>query len=302
MWIAFIAVVICIILLDLGIFTKPNTPISTKDSIKLSLFYIAVGCLFGIWIWCIKGFESSAEYYAAFFTEKALAVDNIFLISVIFGYCGIAPKYQHKVLMIGIISVIILRAIMIYLGIQLIDKYAFILYIFGIFLIYTGIQIFMSKNQSFSPENSPIVQFVKNRLPISTDPKDQDKMWIHKNKKIIFTNQTLALVLIEVIDIIMAVDSIPAVLAITNDIYVIYTSNIFAILGLRALYFCVANLIKQFVYLKHSLGILLIFIGSKIFIAHIFGKIPAGISLFITFIILLSGVLLSLMKNRDAKK
>jgi tellurite resistance protein TerC len=298
MWWIFFAIIVTLLVIDLGLFKDQKTPITTKQSIYLSSFYIGIGCLFGLWVAYNLGAERAEEYYAAFFIEKALAIDNIFIIAVIFRFCGVHPRYQHKVLLIGILSVLVLRGIMIYLGAKLVANFEAILYLFGAFLVYTGVQILIAKDHLFAPEDSPIVNFVKKHIRITTHKDSLDKLWFYEDKKLYFTNLTLALILIELIDLIMAIDSIPAVLAISNDTYVIYTSNIFAILGLRAMFFCVVDIIDRFKYLKYSLGIVLIFIGAKIFIEHIVGKIPTLTSLVITCGILLSGVILSIVTNR----
>lgn len=283
---------------DLGVLSKRNNIINFQSSLKLSLLYIGVGCLFGLWIYYELGSQSSAEYFNAFFIEKALALDNIFVISIIFRYFDIKLQAQHRVLFWGILSVIVLRGIMIYFGAILIEQFEWILYIFGIFLILTGIKILVTTNHKFDPSNNFIIKIARKYLNISDAPEMRSKFWFIKDNKTYFTYTFLALILIEIMDLIFALDSIPAVFAITHDIYIVYTSNIFAILGLRALYFCLADLVERFQYLKYSLGLVLIFIGSKIFIIHIIEKIPSSTSLFITFAILMIGVLASLLKQK----
>ncbi|MDP2192994.1 MAG: TerC family protein [Alphaproteobacteria bacterium] len=310
MWVLFISVVLILLILDLGVFHKKNREIGFKESLWMSTFYIIMAVLFGGWIWYIKGINGFAEYMTGFLVEKSLALDNIFLISLVFTSLSIPPKYQHRVLFWGILGVIILRAIMIGLGVKIITQFEWILYIFAAFMIMTGIKMFFVSNKPLEISKNPLLIWMRKHLNI-TDKLHDEKFFIYQKigetsqKKLFVTPLFIALIMVEFIDLIFAVDSIPAIFAITQDPYIVYTSNIFAILGLRALYFALASIIDRFYYLKYALAAVLIFIGSKMFIADALQitKIPPIISLSVTFGILLSGVLLSFVREkRIAKK
>jgi tellurite resistance protein TerC len=309
MWGLFISIVLILLVLDLGFFHKKDREIGFKESLWMSSFYILVALLFGLWVWYIKGIDGFAEYITGFLVEKTLAIDNIFLISLVFSSLSIPLKYQHRVLFWGILGVVILRAIFIGLGSKFITKFEWILYIFAAFMIFTGIKMFFVSHKQVSISNNPLLIWMRKHLNITKKLHD-NKFFIYqvdsnsKVKKLFVTPLFIALVMIEFIDLVFAVDSIPAVFAITQDTYIIYTSNIFSILGLRALYFALASIIDRLYYLKYALAVVLIFIGSKIFIADLLNitKIPPLISLVITFMILFSGVFFSLIKKKTINK
>ena len=304
-WVIFISVVLVLLTLDLGVFHKNNREIGLKESLWMSSFYIFIALIFGVWIWYIKGLDSFAEYITGFLVEKSLALDNIFLISLIFSSLSIPLKYQHRVLFWGILGVIVLRAIMIGLGAHIITKFEWILYIFAAFMIFTGIKMFFISHQPADISKNPLLIWMRKHLNITEKLHDQ-RFYIYqldpksKTKKLFVTPLFISLIMVEFIDLVFAVDSIPAIFAITQDAYIIYTSNIFAILGLRALYFALASIINQFYYLKYALAIVLIFIGSKIFVADALGlaKIPPMLSLVITLTILVGGIFCSFVRNK----
>ncbi|MFN5381920.1 MAG: TerC family protein, partial [Alphaproteobacteria bacterium] len=291
-WGIFIFVVLTLLILDLGVFHKKDREIGFKESLWMSAFYILMALFFGVWVWYIKGLDSFAEYITGFLVEKSLALDNIFLISLVFSSLSIPLKYQHRVLFWGILGVIVLRAIMIGLGVQIITRFEWILYIFAAFMILTGIKMFFMSNKPVEISQNVLLIWMRNHLNI-TDKLHEQKFFVYqsigqsKTPKLFVTPLFISLVMVEFIDLIFAVDSIPAIFAITQDPYIVYTSNIFAILGLRALYFALASIIDRFYYLKYALAAVLIFIGSKIFIADAFNlaKIPPMLSLAITFTI-----------------
>ena len=307
LWFTFIGIVIALLAFDLGILNKTDHEIGIAESLKLSALYITLGVAFGGFVWFQLGAQSAAEYMTAFVVEKTLALDNVFVIALIFTYFAIPRQYQHRVLFWGILGVIVLRGIMIGLGATLVAQYGWILYIFAAFLIATGIKMLITDDKPMDLDANPVLRFMRKRFRVTNglhgnsffvrapDPKTgREVRWM--------TPLFLALVLIEIADLVFAVDSVPAVFAITTDPYIVYTSNIFAILGLRALYFALAAVLHRFHYLKYALAILLIFIGSKVFVADIFGleKFPAALSLGITFAILAAGILVSLWKTRQA--
>lgn len=302
-WLLFMGVVVMLLVLDLGVLHKDNHEISVKESLWMSAGYIAVAMLFGSWIWWEMGAESGMNYMTGFFVEKTLALDNIFVISLIFSYFAIPRIYQHRVLFWGILGVIILRGLMIGLGTTLVSQFGWILYIFGAFLIITGIKmLFASAHEQDMGENK-LIKFLRSRMRV-TDDLHGKKFFVQQadpktGKTARFaTPLFLALLMVEFVDIIFAVDSVPAIFAITTDTYIVYTSNIFAILGLRALYFALAAMMHRFVYLKYALSAVLIFIGGKIFWNQMVGKMDPGLSLAITVTILASGIVFSLLKTR----
>jgi tellurite resistance protein TerC len=306
MWGVFIAVVLTLLILDLGVFHRQEREIELKESLRMSSFYIVIALIFGLWIWYIKGLDSFAEYITGFFVEKSLALDNIFLISLVFSSLSIPLKSQYRVLFWGILGVIVLRAIMIALGAQIITRFEWILYIFAAFMIFTGIKMFFISHKSVEISQNPLLIWMRKHLNI-TDKLHDQKFWVYeidpqsKIRKLFVTPLFIALIMVEFIDLVFAVDSIPAIFTITQDPYIVYTSNIFAILGLRALYFALASIIDRFYYLKYALAAVLIFIGSKIFIADMLNiaKIPPILSLTITLIILASGILCSFIRKNQ---
>ena len=304
MWLAFIGLVAALLALDLGVFHRGSREIEVRESLMLSAFYIALGLGFGGFVWWQLGAQSGVEYVTGFVVEKSLAMDNIFVIAMIFGFFAVPREYQHRVLFWGILGVIVLRAIMIGVGATLVAEYSWLLYIFAAFLIFTGAKMLMVGDKESDLSKNPLIGFLRRRLNV-TDRLHGERFFVKlpSTSGRVVTHATplfLALVVIEVADVIFAVDSVPAIFAITTDPYIIYTSNIFAILGLRALYFALAAIIHRFAYLKQALAVLLIFIGSKIFVADLMGweKFPAAISLGVTFVILLAGVLWSLWRTR----
>lgn len=307
-WCIFILLVIALLAFDLGVLHKSNKEIGIKESLLTSLGYIVVGLLFGVWIWYAQGAHKGAEYLTGFAIEKSLALDNIFLISLVFTYFSIPRKYQYKVLFWGIVGVIVLRAIMIGLGAALVVRFSWVLYLFAVFLIFTGIKMFFIIDNLPDIQSNPLLRFIRRHFNVTNEIRGPDfflKIKDPSNNRTTWymTPLFLALVLIEFMDLVFAVDSVPAIFAITTDPYIIYTSNIFAILGLRALYFALDVLIVRFKYLKYALAILLVFIGSKIFIAELLdlAKFPPLLSLTITFLILTVGVFYSMYKTRKQK-
>ena len=305
LWGAFIALVIALLVADLGLFHRGARVIGVKESLALSAFYITVGLAFGGWVWWYLGQETGLAYVTGFVIEKSLAMDNIFVIAMIFTALAIPAHLQHRVLFWGILGVVVLRGIMIGMGAALVSNYAWVLYIFAAFLVWTGIGMWRAAGKAYDVEGSAILRFLRARLPI-TQGLHGERFWVRQadprtgQMRTFATPLLLALLMIEFVDVVFAVDSIPAIFAITTDPFVVYTSNIFAILGLRALYFALAAMVDRFAYLKQALAVLLIFIGSKIFVADMLGlaKFPPMLSLGITFAILATDIGWSLWKTR----
>jgi tellurite resistance protein TerC len=303
-WLVFIAIVVVLLVVDLGLLHRKPREIPESESLWLSAAYMAIALAFGAWIWFEMGSESGMAYLTGYFIEKSLALDNVFVISIIFGYFAIPRLYQHRVLFWGILGVIVLRGIMIALGSALVSQFSWILYVFGAFLILTGFKMMVMANTASSLEDNPVLRILRSRLNITADLHGS-RFFVRQrhpisNKLTWFaTPLFLALALIEFADLVFAVDSVPAIFAITTDPYLVYTSNIFAILGLRALYFALAAMVHRFHYLKYALSVVLVFIGCKIFYNQIVGKIDPAISLGVTLALLTGGVLFSLWKTRS---
>ena len=302
-WLTFIGIVVALLAFDLGVLHRNDHEIGVTESLWLSAGYISVALVFGAWVWWYLGSQSGMEYFTGFLIEKSLSMDNVFVIALIFTYFAIPRQFQHRVLFWGILGVIVLRAIMIGLGAALVSQFSWILYVFGAFLVLTGIKMIIIADNMPDIGNNPLLKFLRKRMRV-TENVEGNAFFVYKpdpiNGTLVrwATPLFLALCLIEFVDLIFAVDSVPAIFAITTDPFIVYTSNIFAILGLRALYFALAAMIHRFKYLKYALALVLIFIGAKIFLVGIIGKIPPVISLSVTFGLILGGVLISLYKTR----
>ena len=305
-WLAFIGIVIALTVFDLGILHKEDKEMGVAESLKLSAFYIGIALLFGLWVWYAKGADLGMKYYTGFFIEKALSIDNVFVISMIFTYFAIPAKYQYRALLWGILAVIVLRGIMIALGAALVQEFYWTLYIFAVFLIFTGVKMLMTGEQEMDVANNPVVKFMNRHFRVTKELHGEKflvKVPDEKTGKMVraMTPLLLALIVINIADLIFAVDSVPAIFAITTDTFIVYTSNIMAILGLRALYFALAAMVHRFQYLKYALALVLVFIGSKIFIADfILGgdKFPPVLSLAVTMGLIAGGIIWSLVKTR----
>ena len=305
-WGAFLAIVVVLTAFDLGFLHKEDRELGIAESLKLSVFYITVALLFGVWVWFERGETAGMQYFTGFFIEKALAIDNVFVISLIFTYFAIPAKYQYRALLWGIIAVIILRGLMIAGGAALLAEAYWVLYLFAAFLVFTGIKMFFAGDEPMDVGSNPVVLWISRHMRVTPDLHGQKflvKVQDEKTGKMVraATPLLLALVVINLADLVFAVDSVPAIFAITTDTFIVYTSNIFAILGLRALYFALAAMLHRFHYLKYALAAILVFIGSKIFITDFLmdgEKFPAWISLGVTFVLIAAGVLYSLWKTR----
>lgn len=309
MWGVFIVLVPILLVADLFIFHRKDHAIGLKESLKMSGFYIAIGLLFGIWVLINLGEDHAIDYYTAFILEKSLSLDNLFVISVIFTACAIPKKYQHRVLIYGILGVIILRGIMIGAGTAIVHQFEWVLLVFAAILIATGIKMLMMKDHGddYDFEEKKIVKFLRKHMRFTSKLHGHDFFVREESAKtgktvLYATPLFLALIVVELTDVMFAFDSIPAVLAITTNPYVVYTSNIFAILGLRALFFAVENLMSRFVLMKYALSFVLIFIGGKVFYNEFVGHIPASISLTITLFVLLGGMVFSVLITGGDKR
>jgi len=307
MWVGFFALVIALLAFDLGVLNKKDREIGVKESLILSGFYILMGLGFGAWVWIELGSAAANEYLTGYLLEKTLAMDNVFVMSLIFAYFAIPPKFQHRVLFWGILGAILLRGVVIGIGAAIVAEFEWVLYLFAIFLVYTGVKMLMNADDDeYNVAESRLYRWLSKHLRLTPDihdrkfsvllpdPKDPTKQLRY------FTPLLLALLLVEVADVIFDMDSIAAIFAVTTDPFIIYTSNIFAVLGLRALYFTLAAVMRRFEYMQYALSIVLIFIGGKVLVADLLGleKIPASISLGVTALLLIGGAVYSLYRTR----
>ena len=308
-WLAFAGIVIALLGFDLGVLNRGPREVGGRASLLLSAGYIGIGLAFGAGVWLLRGPQPGMEFLTGFVIEKTLAMDNVFVIAMIFTFLGIPREHQHRVLFWGILGVVVLRALVIGLGAALVTHYSWVLYLFGAFLVVTGIKMLRTLQQDFDLRDNSLLAWLRRHLRV-TDTPQGGRFWVRlpadespQAPRVLWvTPLFLALVLIEAVDIVFAVDSVPAVFAITQDPFIVYTSNIFAILGLRALYFALAAMVHRFRYLKVALAVVLVFVGLKIIASDLIGKVPALLSLSITVAILAGGVLYSLYRtDRDAK-
>ena len=307
-WLAFLGLVATLTAFDLGILHKEDCEMGIAESLKLSAFYISIALAFGVWVWMQKGADLGMKYYTGFFIEKALSIDNVFVISLIFTYFAIPRIYQYRALVWGIIAVIVLRGIMIGVGAAIVQQWEWVLYIFAAFLIFTGLKMLRPGETEMDVGNNPVVKWISRHMRVTKELHAQHffvKVPDEKTGKLVraATPLFLALVVINLADLVFAVDSVPAIFAITDDTFIVYTSNIMAILGLRALYFALAAMVHRFHYLKYALALVLVFIGSKIFVADfVLGgdKFPPVLSLAVTFALILGGIFYSLWKTKGS--
>jgi len=298
-WIAFNAFVILMLALDLGVFHRKSHEVSVKEALIWTFIWIFLALVFNVIIYFWRGQEQAMEYFTGYLVEKALSVDNIFVFIMIFTYFQIPTKYQHKVLFWGIIGALVMRVIFIFAGVALLEKFHFTIYIFGTLLIFTGIKMFNHNNSKINPEKNPVLKFFKKFMPVTQNLHD-DNFFTKIDGKRFATPLFLVLLLIETTDLIFAVDSIPAILAITQDQFIVYTSNVFAILGLRSLYFALAGVVHRFWLLSYGLSVVLIFVGIKMIIID-FYKIPIEWSLLFIALIITASIFLSLkLENKKS--
>ncbi len=303
-WLIFITVVVTLLVLDLGFLHKGQKEIEAKESFLLYGGYMAIAFAFGAWVWWARGGQSGLEFFTGYLIEQSLAMDNIFVIATVFAFLGIPRIYQHRVLFWGIIGVIVFRAILIGLGAALVMSFSWILFVFGAFLVFTGLKMFKTSSDKPSLEDNWMLKFIKKHFRV-TDQLHGEKFTVKlvdpKTGKLatFLTPLFVALIIVEFVDLIFAVDSVPAIFAVTQDPFIVYTSNIFAILGLRALYFALAAAMHRFKYLQYSLAVILVLVGIKIFLVPMGIKIDTAISLAVTIGVLAAGIGWSLWKTRN---
>ena len=300
LWAGFNVFVLLMLALDLGVFHRKAHVVTFRESITWTCIWVALALVFNAGLWHFMGPDKGLEFFTGYLIEKSLSVDNVFVFALLFSYFAVPPLYQHKVLFWGIIGALLMRAAMIFLGAALLAKFAWIIYVFGGFLILTGIKMIVKREEEIHPERNPLVRLFKRFMPV-TDCYRDGSFFVKENGLRMATPLFVVLLLVEFTDLIFAVDSIPAIFAVTTDPFIVYTSNVFAILGLRSLYFALAGVMDKFHYLKVGLGLVLSFVGVKMLLAHSPWKIDTLVSLGVVVLILAAAIVASLLRPATAK-
>jgi tellurite resistance protein TerC len=300
LWIGFNAFVLFMLALDLGVFHRKAHVVSFREAVGWTVTWVTLAMLFNLGIAHFAGPEKAMEFLTGYVIEYSLSVDNIFVFALLFSYFSVPPVYQHRVLFWGIIGALVMRAAMILAGTALITKFAWIIYVFGAFLILTGLKMIFKREEELHPERNPVVRWFKRLMPVTTDFRG-DKFFVRENGIRMATPLFVVLLLVEVSDVIFAVDSIPAIFAVTKDPFIVYTSNVFAILGLRSLYFALSGVLDKFHYLKVGLGVVLSFVGVKMLLGHTAYKIDTHLSLGVIVGVLMASIVASLMWPKKIK-
>ncbi|CAN5567171.1 TerC family protein [soil metagenome] len=297
-WIGFTFLVVVLLVFDLFVLARKSREISFRQATVMSAFWIGVALLFGVVVFLVAGPTRGGEYFTGYVVEKSLSVDNVFVFALIFTYFAVPSRYQYRVLFWGIIGALVLRGIFIAVGAELLDRYEWIVYIFGAFLIYTGIRMALHRDTEVHPERNPILRLVRRFVPMTSDFQE-DNFFVRHRGKLMATPLFAVIIVIGTTDVVFAVDSIPAIFAITSSAFIVWSTNAFAVLGLRPLYFMLAGMIDRFVYLSVGLSIVLIFVGAKFIYSGLFdAKVPIWVSLPFILIVVLGSILASLYKTR----
>lgn len=295
-WLGFTVFVLAMLAFDLGVFHREAHAVSLKEASIWSVIWISLALLFNAGLYFLRGPDPALQFLSGYVIEKSLSVDNIFVFVLIFSYFKVAPAHQHRVLFWGIIGALIMRGVLIALGSVLLEQFHWVIYMFGAFLVFTGIRMAFQKEEGMDPGKNPLIRLVRRIVPVS-DSYDRDHFFIRDAGRLVVTPLLLVLLVIESSDLVFAVDSIPAVFGVTSDPFIVYTSNVFAILGLRSLYFVFAGVIDKFHYLKLGLAVLLSFVGVKMLLTDIF-HISTGVSLGVIALVLGIAIIASLVRNR----
>lgn len=302
-YLVFGIVLVLAIILDLGLFSKRSTHVSLKKALWVSIFWIALGLSFGVFIWYELGKDYAVEYVSAYLMEKSLSIDNIFVFILLFNFFYVKEDYYARVLLIGILMAIVFRVLFITVGVGLVNQFSWILYIFGAFLVYTGYKMFTHNNkEEYNPADSPVYKFLRKILPVTTEDHG-GRLIARVNGKRVYTSLFVVVVMLATTDIVFAVDSIPAVMGISRHILVIYTSNIFAILGLRSLFFLLKGAVDKFSHLQQGISFVLIFIGLKMLVEYFDIHVPVYVSLLVILVSVAASMVYSVAAaNKTAKK
>mgnify|MGYP001119573123 FL=1 len=294
-WFGFLGLITILLIIDLSVLNREDHIISPREATIWSCVWIGLALLFNLGIFVLKGSQAGLEFFTGYLIEKSLSLDNIFVFVLIFKYFSLSPHLYHRVLFWGVLGAILMRLVLIFTGLELLERFSWIFYVFGAILIYSGFQMSKQQEHLNVVSQNKFVNLIKRFIPITEDYVG-NRFLIRRQGKLVATPLFLVLISIEISDLIFAVDSIPAILAITRDPFIVYTSNIFAILGLRSLFFLIANLLPRFYYLKHALSVILIFVGCKMLLHQAY-KIPILISLGIIFFIFLIATIASIRRK-----
>ena len=300
MWIAFVAFILAMLALDLFVLHRYAHEVSFKEAGIWSAVWIALALAFGGLIWGWQGSDIAGQYFAGYLIEKSLSIDNVFVFALMFTYFAVPKMYQHRVLFWGVLGALVFRAIFIAAGAAFLKEFHWMIFVFGGFLVVTGIKMWRSRDQHIDPGKNPVLRLMRRVIPI-TDGYVGQKMLPRQSGKLVATPLLAVLVVVETTDVIFAVDSIPAIFAITDEPFIVLTSNVFAILGLRALYFLLAGMMDRFTHLKVGLAAVLVFVGTKMLLTDIW-KAPIGASLAVIALLIGGSVVVSLVKNPDREK
>ncbi len=299
LWVGFNVFVLAMLALDLGVFHRQAHVVSLREALMWSTVWVGLALAFNAGIWYFAGATKALEFLTGYLIEKSLSVDNVFVFALTFSYFAVPAQYQHKVLFWGVLGALAMRAVMIAVGATLIAKFAWIIYLFGGFLILTGIKMVVKHAEEVHPERNPVVRWLKRLMPVTADYR-QDQFFVFENGRRAATPLFVVLMVVEFTDLIFAVDSIPAIFAVTRDSFIVYTSNVFAMLGLRSLYFALAGIMDKFHYLKIGLGVVLAFVGVKMILGHTAYKIDTLLSLGIVVLVIATSVVISLLRPKKA--
>lgn len=301
LWVGFNLFVVALLAFDLGVLHRKEREIRVGEALRLSLFYIVLALVFAAGLFWLRDTQDGIDFLTGYLIEKSLSVDNIFVFVLIFTYFSVPAQHQHRVLFWGILGALVMRGVLIFAGVQLIHRFAWMALVFGAFLVVTGVKMLIVANQKPDIENNIVLQTVRRWIRL-TDKYEGKRFLVRKNGQLFATPLFLVLVMIEFTDLVFAVDSIPAIIAITTDPFIVYTSNVFAILGLRALYFALAGIVPRFVYLKYALSLVLVVVGGKMIANYFYGAkfVPTEAALLITVVLIGGAILLSLIKTRGA--
>lgn len=300
-WVGFTGLILALLLLDLLVLARGSREISFRQATVLSVFWIILALLFGVAVFAVAGPARGSEYLAGYVIEKSLSVDNVFVFALIFSYFAVPARYQYRVLFWGVVGALVLRGVFVLVGAGLLERYDWMIYVFGAFLVYTGVRMAFHRDAEVHPERNPVLRVVRRLVPMTDDFQDE-KFFVRKAGKLFATPLFAVIVIVGTTDVVFAVDSIPAIFAITSSSFVVWSANAFAVLGLRPLYFMLAGMIDRFVYLQAGLSVVLVFVGVKFLISDVVGKVPIWISLpFIATVVGVS-ILASLWKTRGQER
>ena len=301
-WVGFTSLIVILLVLDLFIFARKSREISFKQATLMSVFWIGAALLFGLVVLFVAGPTRGGEYYTGYVVEKSLSVDNVFVFALIFTFFAVPSRYQYRVLFWGIVGALVLRGAFIAVGAELLDRYEWVVYIFGVFLIYTGIRMAMHSDTEVDPERNPVLRLTRRIVPMTEDFQG-DNFFVRHGGKLMATPLFAVIIVVGTTDVVFAVDSIPAIFSITSSAFIVWSANAFAVLGLRPLYFMLAGMINRFVYLDIGLSIVLVFVGAKFIYSGIFdAKVPIWVSLPFILIVVTGSILASLYKTRGQQR